>query len=87
VSVRVVDGIDEWYDWPHVVPLLRDAGVIAARFLPPRVVPRNVSLNCRNHRKMLLIDGDQAFVEGMNLGGREVAGAKGRRLMDIRFRI
>ena len=86
IKVNVlVDGIGEWYDWPHVTPLLRQAGISAARFLPPRLFPPNVSLNCRNHRKMLLIDGVQAFVGGMNLGGREVAGTQGRRLTDIHF--
>jgi cardiolipin synthase len=34
---------------------------------------------------MLLVDNSQAFVGGMNLGGREVAGTKGRRLTDIHF--
>jgi cardiolipin synthase A/B len=86
VSVRVlVDGIGEWYDWPHVVPLLRRAGVVAARFLPPRLIPPNLSLNCRNHRKILVIDGEESFIGGMNLGGREVGGATGRRMTDIHF--
>ena len=36
VQVHVlVDGIGEWYSWPHAVRLLRHAGVHAARFLPP----------------------------------------------------
>jgi cardiolipin synthase len=86
VSVRVlVDGIGEWYDWPHVVPLLRRAGVKAARFLPPRLIPPNLSLNCRNHRKILVIDGEESFIGGMNLGGREVGGATGQRMTDIHF--
>jgi cardiolipin synthase len=86
VSVRVlVDGIGEWYDWPHVVPLLRRAGVTAARFLPPRLLPPSLSLNCRNHRKVLVVDGVNAFMGGMNLGGREVGGATGRRMTDIHF--
>lgn len=88
VSVKVlVDGIGEWYDWPHVVPVLQHAGVTTARFLPPRLFPPNLSLNCRNHRKILLIDGDEAFIGGMNLGGREVPGATGRRMTDIHFRL
>ena len=88
VSVRVlVDGVGEWYSWPHVVPLLRRAGVTAARFLPPRLFPPNLSLNCRNHRKILVIDDEEAFIGGMNLGGREVAGATGRRMLDIHFRL
>jgi cardiolipin synthase len=86
VSVRVlVDGIGEWYDWPHVVPLLRRADVNAVRFLPPRLFPPNLSLNCRNHRKLLAIDGEQVFMGGMNLGGREAGGATGRRMTDIHF--
>ncbi len=83
VSVRVlVDGIGEWYDWPHVVPVLRRAGVRAERFLPPRLLPPNLSLNCRNHRKLLLLDGKVGFMGGMNLGGRE---AGRRRMTDIHF--
>jgi cardiolipin synthase len=86
VSVHVlVDGIGEWYDWPHVVPLLRRAGVNAERFLPPRLLPPSLSLNCRNHRKLLVIDGTRAFMGGMNLGGREAGGATGRRMTDIHF--
>jgi cardiolipin synthase A/B len=88
VSVRVlVDGVGEWYDWPHVVPLLRRAGVPAARFLPPRLLPPNLSLNCRNHRKILIADGQIAFTGGMNLGGRELGGSTGHRMKDIHFRL
>ncbi|HTX23719.1 MAG TPA: phospholipase D-like domain-containing protein [Steroidobacteraceae bacterium] len=88
VSVRVlVDGIGEWYDWPHVVPRLRRAGVPTARFLPPRLLPPSLSLNCRNHRKILVADGQTAFIGGMNLGGREVGGGTGRRMTDIHFRL
>ena len=88
VAVRVlVDGIGEWYDWPHVVPRLERLGVPAARFLPPRLVPPNLSLNCRNHRKILIADGHTAFIGGMNLGGREVGGGTGRRMTDIHFRL
>jgi cardiolipin synthase A/B len=86
VHVRVlVDGIGEWYDWPHVVPILRRAGVRAERFLPPRLLPPSLALNCRNHRKLLAVDGTIAFMGGMNLGGREVGGSTGRRMTDIHF--
>jgi cardiolipin synthase len=88
VKVRVlVDGIGEWYDWPHVVPILRRAGVRAERFLPPRLLPPSLSLNCRNHRKILIVDGAVAYIGGMNLGGREVGGSTGRRMSDIHFRL
>jgi len=88
VKVRVlVDGIGEWYDWPHVVPVLRRAGVRAERFLPPRLLPPSLSLNCRNHRKILVVDGSVAYIGGMNLGGREVGGSTGQRMSDIHFRL
>jgi cardiolipin synthase A/B len=87
-EVRVlVDGIGEWYNWPHVVPILRRAGVRAERFLPPRLVPPSLSLNCRNHRKILVVDSSVAYIGGMNLGGREVGGSTGRRMSDIHFRL
>jgi cardiolipin synthase A/B len=88
VNVRVlVDGIGEWYDRPHVVPILRRAGVRAERFLPPRLLPPSLALNCRNHRKILVVDGSVAYIGGMNLGGREVGGSTGRRMSDIHFRL
>lgn len=88
VDVRVlIDGIGEWYSWPRPVPLLRRAGVHARRFLPPRLLPPTVSLNMRNHRKLLLVDGELGFIGGMNIGGRET-GTGGRRPMtDLHFQV
>jgi cardiolipin synthase A/B len=89
VEVRVlVDGVGEWYSWPHVVPLLRRAGVRTARFLAPRLLPwPRLAINMRNHRKLLLVDGEVAFVGGMNIGGREVGKASERRMADLHFQV
>jgi cardiolipin synthase len=88
VQVHVlVDGIGEWYSWPHAVRLLRHAGVRAARFLPPRLAMPVFSLNLRNHRKLLIADGETGFVGGMNIGGREVGKAHHRRMADLHFRV
>ena len=88
VQVRVlVDGIGEWYSWPRAVRLLRRSGVRAARFLPPRLAPPVLSLNLRNHRKLLIVDGDTGFAGGMNIGGREVGKAHHRRMADLHFRL
>jgi cardiolipin synthase A/B len=83
----LVDGIGEWYSWPHAVRLLRAAGVRAARFLPPRLALPVFSLNLRNHRKLLIVDGEIGFVGGMNIGGREVGKAHHRRMADLHFRV
>ncbi len=86
VQVHVlIDGIGEWYSWPHAVQLLRKAGVRAARFLPPRLAVPVFSLNLRNHRKLLIVDGETGFVGGMNIGGREVGKAHHRRMADLHF--
>jgi cardiolipin synthase len=88
VQVHVlVDGIGEWYSWPHAVRVLRHAGVRAARFLPPRFAMPMLSLNLRNHRKLLIVDGQIGFVGGMNIGGREVGKAHHRRMADLHFRV
>jgi cardiolipin synthase len=88
VQVRaLIDGVGEWYSWPHAVAELRRAGVTAARFLPPRLLPPRLSLNLRNHRKLLLVDGKVGFLGGMNIGGREVGKQGSRRMADLHFKV
>jgi cardiolipin synthase A/B len=89
VQVRVlVDGVGEWYSWPHVVPMLRRASVRSERFLPPRLLPTpRLAVNMRNHRKLLIADGQVAFIGGMNIGGREVGHAAHRRMADLHFQV
>jgi cardiolipin synthase len=88
VQVRVlVDGVGEWYSWPHVVPLLRRVRVQAERFLPPRLLPPRFAVNMRNHRKVLVVDGQIGFLGGMNLGGREVGRGFQRRMADLHFEV
>jgi cardiolipin synthase A/B len=89
VQVRVlVDGVGEWYSWPHAVTVLRQAGVRAERFLAPRLLPfPRLAINMRNHRKLLIADGQVAFLGGMNIGGREVGQAAHRRMADLHFQV
>ena len=88
VQVRVlIDGVGEWYSWPHAVPELRRRGVACQRFLPPQLLPPRLSLNMRNHRKLLLVDGRTGFLGGMNLGGREVGKSGLRRMADLHFQV
>jgi cardiolipin synthase A/B len=89
VEVRVlIDGVGEWYSWPHAVSLLRRAGVRAARFLAPRLLPLpRLAVNLRNHRKLLIVDGQIGFLGGMNIGGREVGKTGHRRMTDLHFEV
>jgi cardiolipin synthase len=89
VDVRVLlDGFGELYSLPRASRALRAAGVDVARFLKPRLLPPNFSVNLRNHRKILVVDGELAFTGGMNIRGKHVA-APGRpaQVIDMHFRL
>ncbi|EAR20545.1 phospholipase D-like domain-containing protein [Nitrococcus mobilis] len=90
VDVRVLlDGAGEWYSLPRIRSILHRCGVRVAVFLPPRLLPPRLLLNLRNHRKILAVDGDTAFIGGMNIGDRHLIHRyDGRRgITDMHFRI
>lgn len=73
VDVRVIiDGVGELYGFPLAGTRLRRRGVRVARFLPPKILPPQVYMNLRNHRKLLVVDGVHGFSGGMNIGGRHM---------------
>jgi len=87
VEVRIlVDGIGDLYAWPRASASLSKRGLAVARFLPPGPRPPAFSINLRNHRKLLLVDGAVGFTGGMNIRSRHL---KGQRLQpdvaDIHF--
>ena len=47
---------------------LRKAGAQVAQFLPPRLLSRSPRLNFRNHRKILVVDGEIGVISGFNIG-------------------
>ena len=68
VQVRVmVDDAGTRYSWPPVTRLLRSEGVRAARYMPHRFLLRILTMNLRNHRKILVVDGKVGFTGGMNI--------------------
>lgn len=88
VVVKVlVDGFGEWYSFPRAVPRLRRKGVDTARFLPPRLLPPSLSINLRNHRKLLIVDGRTAFTGGMNIARRYLTRHKNKRMADTHFQV
>nr|MDH3098412.1 cardiolipin synthase [Bacillus velezensis] len=46
----------------------RDAGGHVEVFFPSRLRPINLRLNYRNHRKLVIIDGETGYVGGFNVG-------------------
>lgn len=68
VQVRVmVDDAGTRYSWPPVIDALQKAGVNARRFMPNRMILRLVTMNLRNHRKIMVVDGSLAYTGGMNI--------------------
>jgi cardiolipin synthase len=68
VEVRVlVDAVGKRYSRPRITRALRARNVRTAEFLPSRVPFRNPYVNLRNHRKLLIVDGETGFAGGLNI--------------------
>ena len=89
VETRVlIDSAGARYSWPPVTHTLRHAGVKTARFLPSLAPWRVATINLRNHRKSLVVDGKTAFTGGMNIRHGNVLAAGPRDpVQDLHFRV
>jgi cardiolipin synthase len=89
VQVRVmVDDAGTRYSWPPVVAALEKAGVPARRFMPSRMVLRLITMNLRNHRKILVVDGTTAFTGGMNIReGNMISRSPDHPVLDLHFEV
>lgn len=68
VQVRVlIDAVGARYSRSNMVKQLRHAGVPAAAFLRPRLTRLLAQANLRNHRKIMVVDGELGFTGGMNI--------------------
>jgi cardiolipin synthase len=86
VDVRVLlDGVGEWYSLRRASRLLAGSQVRFARFLPPRLWPPSLTVNLRNHRKTLVVDGREAFVGGVNVRDRYFDAHGEQRIVDLHF--
>ncbi len=87
VEVKVIiDGIGEWYSWKKPSKRLKALGIDVAKFTPPRIIPPNIYINMRNHRKLMIIDNTEAYAGGMNISDdhRQLV-MQPRRITDIHF--
>ncbi|MFB6352360.1 MAG: phospholipase D-like domain-containing protein, partial [Bradymonadaceae bacterium] len=89
VEVRVlVDAAGLRYSFPSVLRRLRGAGVTTRRFLPSLFPPHLMSVNLRNHRKVMVVDGELGFTGGMNIRDGHVVGDEpDDPIQDIHFQI
>jgi len=68
VQVRVlVDDAGARYSLPSISGRLKRLGVRTARFLPTLAPWRLMTMNLRNHRKLMVVDGERGFTGGINI--------------------
>lgn len=69
VEVRLLlDAVGCWGLPRSFVRPMIDAGVQIAYFLPWGISTRRLGLNCRNHRKLVVVDGRVGFTGSQNVG-------------------
>jgi len=68
VEVRVlVDGVGRRYSWPPITRALARSGIPFSAFLPTLMPWHLPYANLRNHRKILVVDGETGFTGGLNI--------------------
>lgn len=78
VEVRVIyDDVGCWRVPRRFFERMRSAGIDVCSFMPVKFPAFTSKVNYRNHRKMCVIDGVEAFTGGMNIAMRYVKGLHG----------
>ena len=75
VSVRLIyDDVGCWHVSRHFFEDMRNEGIDARAFLKVRFPRFTNKVNYRNHRKLIIIDGQVGFIGGMNVAERYIRG-------------
>ena len=89
VDVRVlIDDVGTRYSWPSIKARLRSAQVPFAIFLPTLIPWEFHYSNLRNHRKIMVVDGQVGFTGGMNIRRGHLHTDPGPHpIQDLHFRV
>jgi cardiolipin synthase len=88
VIVKVLlDGIGIGYSWHKSDRALKKLGVTTARFLPAISLTSIRFINLRNHRKILCVDGEVAYIGGMNISQSNVVKTALNPIDDVQFKV
>lgn len=78
VEIRILfDDVGSWKLKKKFFKTMTDVGIKADCFMKVRFPMLTSRVNYRNHRKILVIDGDTAFVGGLNFADRYLNGVEG----------
>ncbi len=85
----MVDGVGLNYSKPTIATALKKLkGVEFAVFLPSKSPVALPFLNLRNHRKMLIVDGEKAFFGGMNIAAGNLVKTNPKEpIIDVTFQV
>lgn len=83
----LLDGIGIGYSWHKSDRALKNQGVKTARFLPGISLTSIRFINLRNHRKILCVDGDVAYIGGMNVSQNNMVKSAVHPIDDIHFKV
>jgi cardiolipin synthase len=89
VEVRVlVDNMGTMYSWPPIIHTLRRRGIRAESFMHSHFFFRMFSMNMRNHRKVMVVDGVTGFTGGMNIRAGNMLSQNPRHpVIDLHFQV
>jgi cardiolipin synthase len=77
VKVRFIyDDVGCWSLPKHFIDSMTDAGIEVYSFLPVRFPLLTNKINYRNHRKIVVIDGEIGFTGGLNVADRYLQGSE-----------
>lgn len=85
--VFIYDDVGCWKVPKSFFKKMEIAGIELIRFLPVKFQLLTSKVNYRNHRKMVIIDGDIAYMGGMNIANRYVRGIQNGIWRDTDIRI
>ena len=74
--IMLVDGIGSRQLSESYVRRAEEAGIVFHRFAPHKGLFIRYQLNFRNHRKIVVVDGETGFTGGLNIGDDYVDGGK-----------
>ena len=75
VEVRIIyDDVGCWNTSHQFIETMRRGGIEIVPFLPVRFPSFTSKVNYRNHRKLIVIDGQTGYIGGMNIALRYVKG-------------